>query len=122
MKSGNGNNENDGVTLWFTGLPCSGKTTVSQLVYERLRRCGSKAGSLGIEVYWSKHDSPETSQYKELAARYGLIVTGGSHFHGENKPTIELGTGLNGHLDEDFVLHAPQPDSIQVRVVVPQPM
>lgn len=27
----------DGFTVWFTGLPCSGKTTVSQLLAARLR-------------------------------------------------------------------------------------
>ena len=35
----------DGVTVWFTGLPCSGKTTVSQVVAKRLRDCG-----LNVEV------------------------------------------------------------------------
>ena len=37
MKLNGGNDETKGVTLWFTGLPCSGKTTVSELVLERLR-------------------------------------------------------------------------------------
>ncbi len=77
-------------------------------------------GLLGIEVYWSKHHSAETSQYKELTARYGLIVTGGSDFHGENKPTIELGTGLSGHVDEDTVLRALQAGSKPARVSDPQ--
>ncbi len=77
-------------------------------------------GLLGIEVYWSKHHSAETAQYKELAARYRLIVTGGSDFHGENKPTIDLGTGLDGHFDEDFVLRALQAGKSQARVSVPQ--
>ncbi len=49
-KGNNHNNENSGVTLWFTGLPCSGKTTVSQLVYERLRRCGSKVELLDGDI------------------------------------------------------------------------
>jgi len=35
----------DGVTVWFTGLPCSGKTTVSQMVAARLRD-----GGLNVEV------------------------------------------------------------------------
>jgi adenylyl-sulfate kinase len=37
MKLNGGNDETKGLTLWFTGLPCSGKTTVSELVLERLR-------------------------------------------------------------------------------------
>lgn len=40
-----------GVTLWFTGLPCSGKSTVAQLVYEHLRAAGRKVEILdGDEV------------------------------------------------------------------------
>jgi adenylyl-sulfate kinase len=42
MKLYGGKDETQGVTLWFTGLPCSGKTTVSELVLERLRRAGGR--------------------------------------------------------------------------------
>lgn len=35
----------EGFTLWFTGLPCSGKTTVSGRVAQRLR-----AGGLKVEI------------------------------------------------------------------------
>jgi len=30
-------NENSGVTIWFTGLPCAGKSTIAQLLELRLR-------------------------------------------------------------------------------------
>ena len=42
MKLNGGNDQTPGVTLWFTGLPCSGKTTVSELVLEQLRRAAAK--------------------------------------------------------------------------------
>ncbi len=42
MKLNGGNGQTQGVTLWFTGLPCSGKSTVSELVLERLRRAAAK--------------------------------------------------------------------------------
>jgi adenylyl-sulfate kinase len=42
MKLNGGKGETPGVTLWFTGLPCSGKTTVSELVLERLQRAAAK--------------------------------------------------------------------------------
>src|SRR2546425_1233823 len=35
-------NQGRGVALWFTGLPCSGKSTVSELVAQRLRSWGSR--------------------------------------------------------------------------------
>lgn len=42
MKLYGGKDETQGVTVWFTGLPCSGKTTVSELVLEQLRRAAAK--------------------------------------------------------------------------------
>jgi hypothetical protein len=36
--------------------------------------------------------------YLALAQRHGLLVTGGSDFHGSAKPGILLGTGRNGNL------------------------
>ncbi len=50
-------------------------------------------GLEGIEVFYSQHTSEQVWQYEELAQRFGLLVTGGSDFHGANKPEIELGRG-----------------------------
>jgi hypothetical protein len=37
--------------------------------------------------------------YRSLAERFGLAITGGSDFHGGNKPKISLGTGCNNNLN-----------------------
>ncbi len=52
----------------------------------------------GIEVFHSNHGSQDAAHYCQLALEYDLAVTGGSDFHGEAKPKIRLGTGLNGNL------------------------
>jgi hypothetical protein len=36
--------------------------------------------------------------YLGLAKQYGLLVTGGSDFHGAAKPGLRLGTGRGGNL------------------------
>jgi predicted metal-dependent phosphoesterase TrpH len=56
------------------------------------------AGLNAIEAYHSDHSPEETELYLNLAARYGLKVTGGSDFHGAMKPEVELGTGCDGNL------------------------
>jgi predicted metal-dependent phosphoesterase TrpH len=56
------------------------------------------AGLNAIEAYHSDHGPLETELYLELAGRYGLLVTGGSDFHGEIKPGVNLGTGCGGNL------------------------
>lgn len=45
----------------------------------------------GIEAYNSCQTANEASLYKRLAKRFNLLVTGGSDFHGANKPDVELG-------------------------------
>jgi hypothetical protein len=51
-----------------------------------------------IEVYHSDHSPENVSYYQSLARRFHLGVTGGSDFHGANKPSIALGTGYRGNL------------------------
>jgi predicted metal-dependent phosphoesterase TrpH len=47
----------------------------------------------GIEVYYPEHTPQQTQQYAELAARYELLMTGGTDFHGSIMPDIKMGTG-----------------------------
>ena len=56
-------------------------------------------GLRAVEVYHSDHSPENVSYYKSLADRNDLAVTGGSDFHGGNKPTISLGTGQRGNLN-----------------------
>ena len=56
------------------------------------------AGLNAIEAYHSDHSPAQTEQYLQLAAQHGLLVTGGSDFHGAVKPEIHLGTGRGGNL------------------------
>lgn len=58
-------------------------------LFERL----AQAGLDGIEVYYSTHTSEETARYERLAAEWNLAKSGGSDFHGEHKPQIDLGVG-----------------------------
>jgi predicted metal-dependent phosphoesterase TrpH len=40
------------------------------------------AGLLGIETYYPEHSPAQTTVYREMCARLGLVATGGSDFHG----------------------------------------
>ena len=55
-------------------------------------------GLRAIEVYHSDHSPENVSYYGSLAERFHLGVTGGSDFHGANKPLISLGTGKRNNL------------------------
>lgn len=51
------------------------------------------AGLEGIEAYYSTYTPEQTAYVVELAARKGLFTTGGSDFHGSNKPHIAMLSG-----------------------------
>lgn len=53
-------------------------------------------GLKGIEVYHSSHNQHESGTLREMARRHQLLPTGGSDFHGANKPDIDIGTGRGG--------------------------
>ncbi len=50
-------------------------------------------GLLGIEALYSSHSRQQTDRYRDIAKNHGLLVTGGSDFHGESKPNLLVGTG-----------------------------
>ncbi len=45
----------------------------------------------GLEVYSSCQSKEESSYYLMVAKKFDLIVTGGSDFHGANRPQVDLG-------------------------------
>lgn len=51
------------------------------------------AGLTALEAFHSDHSPADIQRYLNLARQHGLKVTGGSDFHGENKPNVRLGTG-----------------------------
>lgn len=56
---------------------------------ELLKGCGLD----GLEAIYSMNEGRDERRMKELAAEYGLFVSGGSDFHGATKPHIDLGVG-----------------------------
>lgn len=48
----------------------------------------------GIECQYSTYTSTQTKEISALAKRLGLLPSGGSDFHGKNKPAIHLGSGM----------------------------
>ena len=58
-----------------------------------------EAGLGGLEVFHSDHGPSDVERYAGLAEKYGLAVTGGSDFHGDAKPQVALGTGMNRNLE-----------------------
>jgi len=52
----------------------------------------ARRGLDGIEVWHSKHGPAEINRYREVARAHGLLMTGGSDFHGERTPDVSIGS------------------------------
>ncbi len=63
-------------------------------------------GLKGIEAYHSSNNISQSDKLRSLALKYHLVVSGGSDFHGANKPDTELGTGRGGLRITESILDA----------------
>lgn len=52
-----------------------------------------EAGLMGMEVFHPSYDSATEKAALQIAEDFKLLKSGGSDFHGKNKPQITLGTG-----------------------------
>ncbi|MDH4140558.1 MAG: PHP domain-containing protein [Coriobacteriia bacterium] len=50
------------------------------------------AGLVGLEAYHAEHDISQRRRYESLAGQMGLIVTGGSDYHGKASPGAPVGS------------------------------
>lgn len=53
----------------------------------------TEAGLMGIEAIYSTYTEDDQRKIRRLASKYHLLISGGSDFHGANKPGLQLGSG-----------------------------
>lgn len=78
------------------GLAFFAHPVLCHMNHDRLRffvRDLKEAGLTGMEAIYSMNTPGDERNMKKLAAEFDLLISGGSDFHGENKPYIHLGTG-----------------------------
>ena len=71
--------------------PCLYKMKKSEL--EDMVTEMTASGLDAIEAVYSCNQGSDEKDYKEMAERCGLLISGGSDFHGTNKPYIKLSVG-----------------------------
>ena len=65
-----------------------------------------KEGIEGLEGFYGEYRAAEQRYFVGLAKRLGMVVTGGSDYHGANKPGLRLGAGRGGLKVPDGLLEA----------------
>lgn len=64
-----------------------------------------QAGLMGIETLYSTYSGQDERDMFRLADKYDLLPSGGSDFHGANKPGLDLGCGYGKlFIPEDMLL------------------
>lgn len=78
------------------GIPILAHPPLYHMSNERLDKLVAdckEAGLVGIEAIYSSYSNADQRDMRRLAEKYDLLLSGGSDFHGSNKPTLSLGTG-----------------------------
>lgn len=78
------------------GIPVLAHPPLYRMSDARLNRLVAELtenGLAGIETIYSTYTAGEEVHMRSLANQYHLLITGGSDFHGSNKPDIDLGVG-----------------------------
>ena len=64
--------------------------------FEAWLRSMAAAGLDGLETVYTEHSAADQSRFAGMAARCGLLESGGSDYHGDNKAGTEVGVGKGG--------------------------
>jgi len=74
-------------------------------------------GLKGVEVYYPEHSDQQIQELLRIATSQGLLVSGGTDFHGELKPELKMGSGYGSlhipyHLFDNLRQYAGMPDNL----------
>lgn len=78
------------------GIPVLAHPILYKLSVDKLEELVSylsSNGLIGIEAIYSTYNKADEALIRRLAKQYQLAISGGSDFHGANKPYIDLGVG-----------------------------
>lgn len=78
------------------GVPILAHPPLYHMGNERLDTLVSslkEEGLMGIEAFYSTYTNQDVRDMLRLADKYDLLLSGGSDFHGANKPGLDLGCG-----------------------------
>ena len=73
-------------------------------VFALMKELRDDAGLDGIEGYYSEYTPEMGEKYRAMAAKLGLLLSGGSDYHAAMKPHIEIGSGIGGTLCVDYAV------------------
>ena len=65
----------------------------------------AELGLDGMERWYPSYTEEDASFAGAMIAKYGLLCTGGTDFHGKNRPGIEIGTGWQNNMSVPYSVY-----------------
>lgn len=92
-----------GVTVWAHPLGGEGeKRLTMEEFYSQLGEL-LEDGVQGMECYYSRYSQEDISFLVSVAKEHNLLISGGSDYHGDNKPNLHIGKFSEDDMDVDVV-------------------
>ncbi len=95
--------EAGGIASWAHPFPRRSAATDVSSIEGDLEEL-SDAGLDALEAWYGRYESDVRRRLRRLASRSGLLVTGGSDYHGTFKPDLHVGIGLGDLAVPDEVI------------------
>ncbi len=80
-----------GIAVWAHPLGGTGEKRLTSEQFVAQLQTLKKAGIAGVECYYSEYTMEEVKMLQQAAIKEGLYISGGSDYHGTNKPHLHLG-------------------------------
>ena len=64
-----------------------------------------RLGLDGMERFYPNYSTEDVEFAAQMIKKYDLLPTGGTDFHGTNRPGIEMGTGMNGNIAVPYAFY-----------------
>lgn len=61
-----------------------------------------RLGLDGMERFYPNYSAEDAEFAAQMIQKYDLLPTGGTDFHGTNRPGIEMGRGMNGNMEVPY--------------------
>ncbi len=93
-----------GLAVWAHPLGGVGEKRLTEEQFAAQLQTLKKLGIAGVECYYSEYTAEESEMLRQAVVRQGLLISGGSDYHGTNKKHLHLGM-LN---KDDLVIDSSQ--------------
>ena len=80
-----------GIAVWAHPLGGTGEKRLDKNKFDVQLKVLMQAGIRGLECYYSEYIKEEVEMLRLVAEKNGLLVSGGSDYHGTRKPHLHLG-------------------------------